>query len=208
MTKASVFSTQRHDASVNHQAAPTRRQFATWMAAATAGAGAAAVAVPVTTLAAAPDDDAALLKLKERIFEAWHASNEHDDEIRRLERARAAKHEELEQEGMSADDRWALVFSLPEFQRLERLIESSQDHFDRMSVLIDKMWAVTALTEAGRAAKVSVLLTCILRWRDPDGEMDWHEFMARQLLVDLVGGEAAESLRQQFADAPSNEGVA
>lgn len=55
-----------------------------------------------------------------------------------------------------------------------------------MAGLIDQMWAIPALTEAGRSAKVSVVLSCILDWRKPDEEMDWRELMARRLLVDLV----------------------
>jgi len=52
------------------------------------------------------------------------------------------------------------------------------DHTVQMAALIDKMWAIPAKTELGRSAKVSVLLACILDWRNPDEEMDWRELMA------------------------------
>ncbi|MGY4504224.1 hypothetical protein ACVWYH_008181 [Bradyrhizobium sp. GM24.11] len=187
------------------QTPTTRRQFSKWLAAATAGAGAAAVAAPVTTLAAAPSDDSPLLQLHEQIFEAWWAANEHNDEIHRLIKARDAKYEQLLQEETAArqyrsmDDRWAFVWSMPEGRELDRLITSSQEHYDRMAGLIDDMWAIPAVTEAGRSAKVSVVLSCILDWREPDEETDWRELMARRLLVDFVGGAEAQSFREIYA---------
>lgn len=186
----------------------TRRQFATWLAAATAGAGAGAtavVAVPITAAIAPPDDDSALLKLKERIFEAWHAANADRDEIDRLTEARRAKYDQLlsqekaRHQFISMKERWELVWSMPEFQPLERLIKSSDEHWERMFRLVEDMWAAPARTEAGRSAKVSVVLACVLDWRLPDEEMDWRELMARRLLVDLVGGEEAQSFREIYA---------
>ncbi|MGY8680104.1 hypothetical protein Q2941_20235 [Bradyrhizobium sp. UFLA05-153] len=185
----------------------TRRQFATWLAAATAGAGAAAVAVPVTTLAASPDDDSALLRLEEEIFEAWRAWQVScaNGEIPRLQDIRHADYERRLQEEktagryLSADARWEAVMSTPDGLELERLIALSEDHFDRMAGLIDRMWSIPARTEAGRKSKVLVALVCIMDWRDRDEETDWRNLMARQLLIDLVGGPSAESMRDQFA---------
>lgn len=68
-----------------------------------------------------------------------------------------------------------------------------------MADLIDETWAIPAKTEAGRSAKVGVLLACIMDWRLPDDEMGWHELMARRLLIDLVGREEAESFREIYA---------
>jgi hypothetical protein len=69
-----------------------------------------------------------------------------------------------------------------------------------MSKLIEEMWAIPAQTDAGRKSKVLVLLTCVLggEWRDRDDQVDYRTLTARQLLIDLVGGEAAASLREQF----------
>ncbi|MHC2273528.1 hypothetical protein ACVME8_000139 [Bradyrhizobium diazoefficiens] len=173
-------------------------------------------AAPVTAVAclptaaaamalASPADDAALLQLNEDIFQAWEASHAHDDEIYRLEEVRKAEYERLlEQETaqgqyISVRERWDLVYSTPEVQRLDQLVILSEQHFLRMADLIDKMWAIPAKTEAGRSAKVQVLLSCVLNWRDPDEEMDWQLLMARRLLVDLVGGEEAESFREIYA---------
>jgi hypothetical protein len=68
-----------------------------------------------------------------------------------------------------------------------------------MDRLIERMWAIPAKTEAGREAKVSVLLSCVLDWRDHDAEVDYRVSMARRLLTELVGGKASERMRDQFA---------
>lgn len=183
----------------------TRRQFATWLAAATAGVGAAAVAAPVTTLAAAPHDDSPLLRLQEQILEAWEASHADDDDIQRLDNIRHDEYERLLQEEvtrgqfLSANERVEVVYSTPDGRELDRLVTLSEQHTVQMAALIDKMWAIPAKTELGRSAKVSVLLACILDWRNPDEEMDWRELMARRLLVDLVGGDEAQSFREIYA---------
>lgn len=172
-----------------------------------AAAPAAAIAsLPsVTALAASPDDDSALLRLEEQIFEAWWAANEHNDEIQRLDAVRRAEYDRrLEEEKakcqyLSAVARWDAVNSTPDGRELDRLVILSDQHYERMAGLIDKMWAIPAKTELGRSAKVSVLLSCILDWRKPDEEMDWRKLMARRLLVDFVGGEEAESFREIYA---------
>lgn len=184
----------------------TRRTFSKWLAAAAAGAG--ATATVATTALASHDDDSALLQLKEEIFQAWEAANAHNDEIYGpcgLDTARTAEYYRLlEQEErlgsfISSEERWRLVFELPEVKRLDRLVTLSEEHFERMAGLIDRMWGVPATTEAGRSAKVSVLLSCVMDWRDPDEEMGWRELIARRLLIDLVGGEEAESFREIYA---------
>jgi hypothetical protein len=70
-----------------------------------------------------------------------------------------------------------------------------------MSKLIEEMWAIPAQTDAGRKAKVLVLLACVLggEWRDRDDQVDYRTLTARQLLIEFVGGEAGASLRDQFA---------
>jgi hypothetical protein len=52
--------------------------------------------------------------------------------------------------------------------------------------------AIPAKPEAGRKAKVLVCLACVLDWRERHDQV-------RRLLIDLVGGESADSLRNQFA---------
>ena len=60
--------------------------------------------------------------------------------------------------------------------------------------LCERLMATPALTQAGRAAKVRVLLFDILGddWRGPDSELDWHKSKARALLGELAGMSAEE----------------
>ncbi|MGL3208316.1 hypothetical protein [Bradyrhizobium sp. BR 1433] len=179
----------------------TRRQFSKLLAGL-----AGAAAVPVAAMAAAsPDDDSALLRLEEKIFDAWRAAIAPYEEIHRLDdiwrREAGRLYEEMKQGRLTLtdDERWQIVWAMPEWKEHGRLVELSNGHFDRMFDLIDEMWALPAYTEAGRKAKVAVALYCVLDWRDRDDELDYRELMARRLLIELVGGEAASSLRESFA---------
>jgi hypothetical protein len=70
-----------------------------------------------------------------------------------------------------------------------------------MEALIKQMYATPAHTAEGRPAKVMVLLGVILGedWRDHDDETDYPQLMARRLLIEFIGGEPGEQLRDQFA---------
>jgi hypothetical protein len=63
------------------------------------------------------------------------------------------------------------------------------------------MFATPAHTAEGRHAKVSLLLGCVMRddWRDVDERTEYREFMARSLLIEFIGGEPGEAMRDQFA---------
>jgi hypothetical protein len=65
-----------------------------------------------------------------------------------------------------------------------------------------------ATTPEGRQAKFLVLLNFVLGgywsvedgdWRAGDGDADWHIEMARNLMIEFIGGEPAKLLRDQFA---------
>lgn len=76
-----------------------------------------------------------------------------------------------------------------------------QDPFyERMDALVKQMFAMPAHTAEGRRAKATVLLGCVLGddWRRVDGETEYPERMARTMLIDFVGGEPGEMLRDQF----------
>ncbi|WP_063682810.1 hypothetical protein [Bradyrhizobium stylosanthis] len=171
-----------------------------------AGAAVAALAVtPVAAVAAATADDAELLGLRDQIFEAWEASLAHDDEtallpeLRETEYNRLLAQERSSGRYISSYERHEAVYAMPEVQRLDQLVALAEEHFERMAELVEQMWGIPATTEAGRSAKVQVLLSCIMDWRQPDEEMDWSALMARRLLVDLVGGAEAESFREIYA---------
>jgi len=70
-----------------------------------------------------------------------------------------------------------------------------------MEALIEQMFAMPAHTAEGRRAKATVLLGCVLGddWQRIDEEMDYPELMARRLLIEFIGGEPGEMLRDQFA---------
>ncbi len=70
-----------------------------------------------------------------------------------------------------------------------------------MDDLIKQMFAMPAHTAEGHRAKVTVLLGVILGddWNRVDEETDYPELMARKLLIEYIGGEPGEMLRDQFA---------
>jgi len=72
-------------------------------------------------------------------------------------------------------------------------------------VLMQQMWPIKAQTADGRAAKVSILLSCVMphEWLDADGEAEWEIRTARQLLFEFVGGEPGDELREQFRTVPA-----
>jgi hypothetical protein len=90
-----------------------------------------------------------------------------------------------------------------EHNRLERLQEP---HYREMDRMIAQMWATPAHTPEGRQAKVWVLLGCILggSWRETDDRMEYEKQRARDLLIELVGGEPAAQLRNQFSAEPGS----
>jgi hypothetical protein len=191
-------------------AVSTRRRFLSQAAGVAAGGSVLAVAgVSAAVAAGGPPavsaDDSALLQLEEQIFQAWWAANDNNEEIHRLEKiwkgesARLADEVTQGRSTLTHDERWQLVDAMPEAKEHDRLVTLSDQHFDRMFTLIDQMWAIPAHTEVGRESKVSVLLSCVLDWREHDAELDYRELMARRLLIDLVGGEPAKELRGQFA---------
>jgi hypothetical protein len=170
------------------------------------GAAIAGAAIPQP--AAAHADDNALLKLEEQIFEQYWAANAHNDEIFRLSEIWTTESKRLyaaslDAEGYSSltpQERWDIVTKLPECVEHDRLCRLQDPHQSKMSALIDEMWATPAHTAEGRRAKVQVLLVCILgdEWTAIDERTGDDELMARNLLIELVGGEPGRMLRDQF----------
>jgi len=182
-----------------------RRGFLTSLA---AGASVAAVAV-IPKAIAAPLYDSALLELEEKIFEQHAAAREYDDEIHRLGAIVQSEGKRLYDEALaeevrqgrylSPQERWDRVCVMPESQECDRLCELQSVHLLKMEGMVRTMWATPACTAEGRRAKVLVLLGCIMPvdWREI--EADWGVKEARDLLIEFVGGEPAEQLRDQFA---------
>jgi hypothetical protein len=186
----------------------SRRRFLTVAAAASAvsATALAAAAMPVQQTCAIADDSE-LVKLEEQIFEQYWAAHAYDDELVRLSDIWIAESRRLADEvneGRSAlgpQERWALVTAMPESKEHDRLVKLQDEPFARMNALIDQMFATPAHTPEGRRAKVTVLLRCIMGgdWCHVDAETDYPEQMARNLLIEFIGGEPGEMLRGQFA---------
>jgi hypothetical protein len=187
---------------------PSRRGFLSLAAAASATAAAAVIA---TKAAALSQDDSALLKLEEQIFEQYWGAAQYDDEIARLgeiwhrEMNRAytmsIAEEALTGKHLDPQERWALLTDTPECKEQSRLCSLQEPFIRKMEALIEEMFATPAHTAEGRRAKVTVLLSCILGddWCRVDEETEWRELKARKLLIEFIGGEPGEMLRDQFA---------
>jgi hypothetical protein len=157
----------------------------------------------------ASQDDSALVKLEAQIFEQYEGAGAFDDKIiRRSEiwttESNRLYYASLDAEGncpLGPKERWALVTDMPESIEHSRLCKLQELFYLRMDALVKEMFATPAHTAEGRRAKVTVLLGCILGddWRHIDEETDYPELMARKLLIEFIGGEPGEMLRDQFA---------
>jgi hypothetical protein len=170
------------------------------------GAAVANVAAVISQPALAAPDDSALVKLEEEIFEQYWGAKAYDDEILRLhpiwvgESGRLADEFYAGRSTLTADERWDLVGQMPECIECDRLTGLQSAHYGKMDALITQMFAIPAHTAEGRRAKVTVLLTCVMgsEWTGVDEETEYPERMARNLLIDFIGGEPGEMLRGQF----------
>ncbi len=171
---------------------------------------AVATAVMARPALASPPDDSALLALEEQIFEQQELATAHDDEIIRLAEIWQTKSHGLYEEALSREaqageyltpqERWTLVTDIPECKEHNRLCSLQEVHFVKMEALVKQMWAIPALTPEGRRAKVLVALRLLPdEWREVDDNTEYAIQRARQLLIEFVGGEPGEQLRDQFA---------
>ncbi len=157
-------------------------------------------------------NDSVLLALEEQIFEVREAAHAHDEEIFRLCEVWRSEIHRLHNEicagrlELTYREAWDRVSEMPESKEHDRLVGLGEPHHAKKDQLIEEMWATPALTSEGRRSKVLVLLGCIMGQNDDDG---WQEHdgsylispeaeLARKLLIEFVGGEPGESLRDQF----------
>jgi hypothetical protein len=186
----------------------SRRRFLTVAAAASAvsATALAAAAMPVQQTCAFADDSA-LVKLEELIFEQREGGAQYDGEITRLQKIWTAEAKRLAVEvdagrsTLTEDERWALALAMPESKEQERLERLQKPFHDREDAYTEQMFATPARTPEGRRAKVTVLLRCVMGrdWCSVDAETDYPEMTARRLLIEFIGGEPGEHLRNQFA---------
>jgi hypothetical protein len=178
----------------------------------TAVAGTAVATVVECAAAAVQPDDSALLALEERIFDCQEAALAYDDEIIRLNNIWHFVWQFGGQEikegrsDLTQEELWNRVKEMPESKEHTRLVALQEPYYVEMDKLIIKMWATPAHTPEGRRAKLLVLLGCILDsdWREHDGEANYEIRRARDLMIEFVGGEPAEQLRDQFRAEPGS----
>jgi hypothetical protein len=195
----------------NEKVAMTRRILMSTMV-----ASATVVAVP-TIAQAAPDADAELRDLEERIFEHHAAAREYDDEIERLGAIVKSEARRLYDEALAAeiqvtrldhyltpDERWSnvgsVVGAMPESKEHRRLIDLQDIQWNAMDRLQQKMWATPAHGPEGRRSKVLVLLGAVLDedWRHTNDLTEFSVLQVRNLLIEFIGGEPGKQMRDQF----------
>jgi hypothetical protein len=150
--------------------------------------------------------DARLFEL-EKIFEhkeaigALQPETDRLDDIWTKENHRLHDEYEATRTGPNFEQRKSIVDAMPEFKECMRLRGLQNTHDEAANDLVQQMWEIKAQTPEGRRAKVLVLLGYVMEedeWRRVfDGAFDVTR--ARDLLIEFVGGEPAEQLRDQFA---------
>jgi hypothetical protein len=157
--------------------------------------------------------DARLMELEEKIFEHKEAAQAINPELDRLRAIWEGESLRLFDEAralvgdVETEDqlrqRYERVRAMPEWIEHGRLINLQDTHWDAAGELVDKMWALPAQTPAGKRSKLLVLLGHVLgeEWRHQDDheETTYDVVLARSLMIELVGGEPAQQLRDQFA---------
>ena len=175
-------------------------------AAAMASAATAVSASPIVM----PSNDAALFEMEEKIFEHKEAAEAINTELARLGAIWKGEKRRLYEEARAAgnlieteDRRLEQVAAMPEHIEHGRLIDLQDVHWDAADRLVNQMWALPAQTPEGKRSKLIVLLGFILgeEWRNQDDHHNTsYEIMrARTLMIELVGGEPAAQLRDQFS---------
>ena len=169
-----------------------------------------AAAVPVAAAAmavpASGNDDARLLEMVERIFKLRDAIDEFDPEIERLQAVWGAEMIRLHEENLTGEhsrtpaERSAIVAAMPECVEHNRLAKLQRPHLDAQEELIKQVLSTPALTPKGKQEKFFVLLNFIMpdEWREDDSRADYDIEQARNFMIELIGGEPAEQLRDQF----------
>ena len=168
---------------------------------------AAALTAGSKAIASVQPNDSVLLEMEEKIFEYRTAAKAYDDEISRLHDICVAEAKRLHLESLTgrctltADERSDKVGEMPESKERVRLVDLQDIQWIEHDTLIDKMWATPAHGPEGRRAKLLVLLGCIMpdEWRETDDRLGYELLRTRSLLIEFVGGEPGEQLRDQFA---------
>ncbi len=184
-----------------------RRRFLAVAGASVVSVG-ALTAVAMTT-AAVHADDQRLLELEELIFERKHAADElsaQDAPLRVIWIAEQRRlHDAFEAAGFGGTtfaEMKAIINAMPEYRESIRLADLRQIEWDAQDQLIEEMWNIKAQTPEGRRAKLTVLLGVIMddeEWLNAAVPGTTYDVVrARDLMIEMVGGEPGEQMRDQF----------
>ena len=93
-----------------------------------------------------------------------------------------------------AEERIAAAFAYSVETGRDAAIGDLADFGEETDRLFDRMMAIPATTQPGRAAKVRALLVHVMRndWRGPAGPLDWEKEQARALLGEFAGMSAED----------------
>jgi hypothetical protein len=82
-----------------------------------------------------------------------------------------------------------------------RVVELQTSHCEAQDELIKQVLSIPALTPGRRSGEVSVLLNFVMPegWREQDKDADYDVKQTRNFMIELIGGETAGQLREQFA---------
>jgi hypothetical protein len=190
----------------------SRRRFLSQAAGVAAGGAVLALAaIPPARAAAAPAsalaNDGRLLEMVNRIFELRDVIDESDPEIVRLQNIWTEEMLRLYEASLtgectlSKEERSAAVAAMPECIEHKRLVELQRPHCLAQDELIKQVLATPALTPEGKQEKFFVLLNFVMPdgWRENDKRADYDIEQARKFMIELIGGEEAEQLREGFA---------
>jgi hypothetical protein len=159
-------------------------------AALTALAGVSALAMPAVAIAAAapPNADAELVALAAEI-ERLNALGEaiYAERVDPFEE----KFNALLDHALLTQDRtkWNEAFAYSHEVGREAAIREQQEVDNRAGSLWARMLAIPAATQAGKIAKVRILLTFVHNdeWRGPTADLDWEKEQTRALLGQFAG---------------------
>jgi hypothetical protein len=153
-------------------------------------------------------DDAKLLELEEKTFDLIHAIDEFNPEIKQSREIWAGEMARLQDASFAGESalgeaEWiAAVQAMPEHIEHTRLCNLQAPLDEEAGRLVKQMWDIPARTPEGRRAKFLVLLAYFMpiEWSETSDKVaDCDIEYARKFMIEMVGGEPAEQLRDQFA---------
>jgi hypothetical protein len=156
-------------------------------------AGAAALTLPAAALSASPaDPNAEIVALSaEIVSRAEQADRFRETRIDPFQQRFFAIFDDLSKPRAEA---WEAACAYSREVGREAAIDAHGDFEQATDGLFKRMMALTATTQAGRAAKVRALFAHVMRggWRGPAADLDWDKEMARALLGEFAGMSATE----------------